>query len=991
MLSTQRTLLRAGQAVLAGEPPGARGDVDRGRVGAPAHALGELLRRHLRFVERHPARERNPQPIADQHRLDVLAPTRPANELDLHVPIYTASLRHASRTRRVNAPRTAACDRVATRTQFSRTRHFARVARILLDARGRGRTVRRYRFADASDSEPAFGGIGTDVRAGRAYAATFGTACARTGEVGRRAPARACPANGRRREGPEEIGAADAAKTTRGLPASGQSRRGAVRTGAGMRRHTGCVRSAACATRCSTISIRSSTTRSRPTRRRSRSSRPRARARRGCSRVASRTAPARSRSRPRHVLAVTFTRKAAGELVSRIGRARRRRPRSPRARSTRSRSRSSAATRPSATASRPASSTARRALLGPAPGRAGARPRRSRSPTSRPRSSGPRRASIAPDGYEAAAERGRAPPPRGGRRGRRAVRRATRPRSARRHLIDFDDVLSRCADAIEHDEEFAAGQRWRFRHLFVDEFQDATPLQLRLLRAWLGDSHDLTRRRRPRAGDLRVRGRRRVAADRVRPHLSRRHDDRARPQLPQHARGRRARRGRARAGRRRPAPAPAKPSGPTAPPPTITAYDDDDAEATRDRRRVLARATRPACRGTAWPCSSAPTRSRRASRPRSPAAACRSASARRSASRPARRCARCSTSCAKPSERCPGRPFAHHLADLAADDETRRPTDDRRDRAERDATCRRRRAPHRDALLELGRDYLDAVGGVGSVAEFAAWLDTATGGGVERRARRRPRHVPPRQGPRVDTSCSSPGSSAGWSRSRGRRLGRGPGRGTTAPARGAEPGRGRAALLVGARPVGRRRPRAREPSPWLGLLEDEANHAPHGLLQARRAPVTISSTCAPRWRLRRRRARPRPRRPPAPLTLTVGRRGNDGRTPTAESREISWDDAMRSTLPLFPTDDGWPYPDAEERARRRRARPRRARAPRTARVRHAHRAGARRAAFPLRPAGRRRALDEGARRRVLGCSRAEAGARDRPRDRQDARRNCSEE
>src|SRR5262249_25887026 len=46
-------------------------------------------------------------------------------------------------------------------------------------------------------------------------------------------------------------------------------------------------------------------------------------------------------------------------------------------------------------------------------------------------------------------------------------------------------------DAIDRDEEFAAGQRWRFRHLFVDEFQDATPLQIRLLRGWLGDSFDL--------------------------------------------------------------------------------------------------------------------------------------------------------------------------------------------------------------------------------------------------------------------------------------------------------------------------------------------------------------------------------------------------------------------------------------------------------------------------------------------------------------------
>jgi DNA helicase-2/ATP-dependent DNA helicase PcrA len=61
-----------------------------------------------------------------------------------------------------------------------------------------------------------------------------------------------------------------------------------------------------------------------------------------------------------------------------------------------------------------------------------------------------------------------------------------------RRLLDFDDVLGVCAGTIERDPEFAATQRFRFRHLFVDEFQDATPRQLRLLRAWLGPDHDLT-------------------------------------------------------------------------------------------------------------------------------------------------------------------------------------------------------------------------------------------------------------------------------------------------------------------------------------------------------------------------------------------------------------------------------------------------------------------------------------------------------------------
>ncbi len=56
---------------------------------------------------------------------------------------------------------------------------------------------------------------------------------------------------------------------------------------------------------------------------------------------------------------------------------------------------------------------------------------------------------------------------------------------------DFDDLLSGLATAIERDPEVAATERWRFRHFFVDELQDANPSQLRLLEAWLGGRRDL--------------------------------------------------------------------------------------------------------------------------------------------------------------------------------------------------------------------------------------------------------------------------------------------------------------------------------------------------------------------------------------------------------------------------------------------------------------------------------------------------------------------
>ncbi len=61
----------------------------------------------------------------------------------------------------------------------------------------------------------------------------------------------------------------------------------------------------------------------------------------------------------------------------------------------------------------------------------------------------------------------------------------------RKRMVDFDDLLAGCVQALESDSEFAAGQRWRFHHFFVDEFQDVNPVQFRLLRAWLGDRLDL--------------------------------------------------------------------------------------------------------------------------------------------------------------------------------------------------------------------------------------------------------------------------------------------------------------------------------------------------------------------------------------------------------------------------------------------------------------------------------------------------------------------
>ena len=60
-----------------------------------------------------------------------------------------------------------------------------------------------------------------------------------------------------------------------------------------------------------------------------------------------------------------------------------------------------------------------------------------------------------------------------------------------RRMVDFDDLLDQCRRAMTTDGRFADAQRWRFRHLYVDEFQDVNPLQFKLLNAWLDGRPDL--------------------------------------------------------------------------------------------------------------------------------------------------------------------------------------------------------------------------------------------------------------------------------------------------------------------------------------------------------------------------------------------------------------------------------------------------------------------------------------------------------------------
>ena len=59
-------------------------------------------------------------------------------------------------------------------------------------------------------------------------------------------------------------------------------------------------------------------------------------------------------------------------------------------------------------------------------------------------------------------------------------------------LLDFDDLLIHVAGALENAPAVAEEFRQQYRTFVVDEYQDVTPLQQRVLNAWLGERDDLT-------------------------------------------------------------------------------------------------------------------------------------------------------------------------------------------------------------------------------------------------------------------------------------------------------------------------------------------------------------------------------------------------------------------------------------------------------------------------------------------------------------------
>jgi len=59
-------------------------------------------------------------------------------------------------------------------------------------------------------------------------------------------------------------------------------------------------------------------------------------------------------------------------------------------------------------------------------------------------------------------------------------------------VIDFDDLLLLLAGMLDEHRDIAAEVRAQYRHFVVDEYQDVTPLQQCLLDAWIGDRDSLT-------------------------------------------------------------------------------------------------------------------------------------------------------------------------------------------------------------------------------------------------------------------------------------------------------------------------------------------------------------------------------------------------------------------------------------------------------------------------------------------------------------------
>ena len=98
---------------------------------------------------------------------------------------------------------------------------------------------------------------------------------------------------------------------------------------------------------------------------------------------------------------------------------------------------------------------------------------------------------VTPEAYVKAARAAGRRPPAG--RGDRFAQIYADYESAKlkRRVLDFDDVLARSVELMATEPKHAAAHRWLHQHLLVDEFQDINPLQFALLKSWLGPDSTL--------------------------------------------------------------------------------------------------------------------------------------------------------------------------------------------------------------------------------------------------------------------------------------------------------------------------------------------------------------------------------------------------------------------------------------------------------------------------------------------------------------------
>src|SRR3954467_11181363 len=196
---------------------------------------------------------------------------------------------------------------------------------------------------------------------------------------------------------------------------------------------------------------------------------------------------------PRHVLAVTFTARAAGEMRARLH-----------ALGLRGDANAGQARTFHAAARRKLSSFPRRVGGGPPPGVIGSKARLVQSAVRRCRMTVDRTtlrdlaseiewaksSLIQAADYPSAAVAAARKPPIGPAEVSR-VYAAYEDVKEEAFVSDFEDVLLLTAAVIEAQPDVAAEVRERYRWFVVDEYQDVNPLQQRLLDAWLGNRNDI--------------------------------------------------------------------------------------------------------------------------------------------------------------------------------------------------------------------------------------------------------------------------------------------------------------------------------------------------------------------------------------------------------------------------------------------------------------------------------------------------------------------